>query len=82
MYRNTLQRYAKYCTYANKNKYFIKDVMTLLMQCPRNDALISLCSNEFSNIPPKLRSLNAAHTHFFYTKIHFFLKKFAYVHFL
>ena len=24
--------------------------------------LISLCSNEFSNIPPKLRSLNAAHT--------------------
>ena len=38
--------------------------------------------DEFSNIPPKLRSLNAAHTHFFYTKIHFFLKKFAYVHFL
>ena len=26
--------------------------------------------------------LNAAHTHFFCTKIHFFLKKFAYVHFL
>ena len=26
-------------------------------------------------IPPKLRSLNAAHTHFFYTKIHFFPKK-------
>ena len=24
--------------------------------------LISLCSNEFSNIPPKLRSHDAAHT--------------------
>ena len=44
--------------------------------------LISLCSNEFSNIPPKLRSLNAVNTHFFHTKIHFFLKKFAYLHFL
>ena len=43
---------------------------------------ISLCSNEFSNIPPKLRSLNAAHVHFFYPKMHFFLKKFAHVHFL
>ena len=43
--------------------------------------LISLL-NEFSNIPPKLRSLNAANTHFFHTKIHFFLKKFAYLHFL
>ncbi len=44
--------------------------------------LISLCSNELSNIPPKLRSLNAANTHFFYPKMHFFLKKFAHVHFL
>ena len=30
----------------------------------------------------KLRSLNAAHEHFFYPKMHFFLKKFAHVHFL
>ena len=44
--------------------------------------LISLCSNEFSNIPPKLRSLNAAHVHFFIQKCIFFLKKFAYLHFL
>ena len=44
--------------------------------------LISLYSNEFSNIPPKLRSQNAAYTHFFTTKIHFFLKKFAYMNFL
>ena len=93
MYRNTLQRYAKYCTYANKNKYFIKDVMTLLMQCSRNDALISLCIERIFQHSPEatflfhvnvqtIIMLNAAHTHFFYTKIHFFLKKFAYVHFL
>ena len=37
--------------------------------------LISLCSNEFSNIPPKLRSLNAAHVHFFLSKNAFFSKK-------
>ena len=36
----------------------------------------------FGAIPPKLRSLNAANMHFFYTKMHFFLKKFAYLHFL
>ena len=44
--------------------------------------LISLCSNEFSNIPPKLRSLNAANPHFFIQKCHFFIKKIAYLHFL
>jgi hypothetical protein len=44
--------------------------------------LSRMCSNEFSNIPPKLRSLNAAHVHIFHTKIHFFPKKFAYLHFL
>ena len=31
--------------------------------------------DEFSNIPPKLRSLNAAHTHFFLYKNTFFPKK-------
>ena len=36
----------------------------------------------FGAIPPKLRSLNAANMHFFYTKMNFFLKKFAYLHFL
>ena len=38
--------------------------------------LISLCSNEFSNIPPKLRSHDAAHTtvrSHFYKKIGFAL---------
>ena len=86
MYRNTLQRYAKYCTYANKNKYFLKDVMTLLRQCPRNDALISLCIERIFQHSPEatflfhvnvqtIITLNAAHTHFFLYKNTFFPKK-------
>ena len=47
-----------------------------------SDAALTFLLNAKKPIPPKLRPLNAAHTHFFYTKMHFFLKKFAYVHFL
>ena len=85
-----------YVLFLYKNTFFPKKICVIYAGCalalseslvPSDAAcwksiLILLCSNEFSNIPPKLRSLNAAHTHFFYTKIHFFLKKFAYVHFL
>ena len=53
---------------------------------PSDAALLHGCFSKkilpFGAIPPKLRSLNAANMHFFYTKMHFFLKKFAYLHFL
>ena len=45
-----------------------------------SDAILEVPSEAL--LHPLARSINAAHTHFFYTKIHFFLKKFAYVHFL
>ena len=56
--------------------------MRMCIFCSTSDAacwkaiLISLCSNEFSNIPPKLRSRDAAHTtvrSHFYKKIGFAL---------
>ena len=56
---------------ANFSTFFVKIVYTLayvhIFFVPSDAAcwkaiLISLCSNEFSNIPPKLRSHDAAHT--------------------
>ena len=49
---------------------------------PSNAAWLFIAFGQFRAIPPKLCSLNAANIHFFYAKMRFFLKKFAYLHFL